>query len=93
MLALHDLATVNVLRNCGLLKSFCISSMRKKINLLQYLLDAWDPTSQVFRIRGKSIPLTIVDIYFLTGLSRQGAPISLSGSAHGGESVRDYIRR
>ena len=47
----------------------------------------------MFQIRGKSIPLTIVDIYFLTGLSRRGAPISLSDSARGGESVRDYIRR
>ena len=34
-----------------------------------------------------------MDIYFLTGLLRHGAPISLSGSARGGESVRDYIRR
>ena len=83
----------NALRNCGLLKFFRISSMRQQINLLQYLLDAWDPTSQVFQIRGKSIPLTVVDIYFLTGLSRRGAPISLSSSACGGESVRDYIRR
>jgi len=93
MFALHDPVTVNALRNYGLLKFFRISSMRQQINLLQYLLD-WDPTSQVFQIRGKSIPLTIiVDIYFLTGLSRRGAPISFSGSARGGESVRDYIRR
>jgi len=93
MLALHDLVTVNALWKCGLLKFFCISSMRQQINLLQYLLDAWDPTSQVFQIRGKSISLTVVDIYFLTSLSRQGAPISLSSSACGGESVRDYVHR
>ena len=93
MLALHDPVTVNALRNCGLLKFFRISSMREKINLLQYLLDAWYPTNQVFQIRGKSIPLTVVDIYFLTGLSRQGAPISLYGLARGGDSVRDYVRQ
>lgn len=93
LIALHDPVTVNALRNCGLLKFFRISSMRQQINLLQYLLDAWDPTSQVFQIRGKSIPLTVEDIYFLTGLSRRGAPISLSGSARGGDSVRDYVRR
>ena len=93
MLALHDPVTLNALRNCGMFKFFRISSMRQKINLLHYLLDAWDPTSQVFQIRGKFISLTIVDIYFLTDLSRRGAPISLSGSARGGESVRDYIRR
>jgi hypothetical protein len=75
MLALHDPVTVNALRNCGLFKFFRISSMRQQINLLQYFLDAWDPTSQVFQIRGKSIPLTVVDIYFLTGLSRR-VPLS-----------------
>ena len=93
MVALHDLVMVTALQNCGLFKFFRISSMRQQINLLQYFLDAWDPTTQVFHIRGKSIPLTVVDIYFLTGLSKRGAPISLSGSAHGGEYVRDYIRR
>jgi len=73
LIALHDPVTVNALRNCGLLKFFRISSMRQQINLLQYWLDAWDPTSQVFHIRGKSIPLIVEDIYFLTGLSRRGS--------------------
>ena len=93
MVALHDPSTVTALRNYGLLKFFHISSMRQQINLLQYFLDAWDPTNQVFHIRGKSIPLTVEDIYFLTGLSRCGAPLSLSGFTHGGESMRDYIHR
>lgn len=46
MLALHDLVTVNALRNYGLFKFFRISCMRQQINLLQYFLDAWDPTTQ-----------------------------------------------
>lgn len=75
MLALHDPVTVNALRNCGVFKFFRISCMRQQINLLQYFLDAWDPTTQEFQIRGKSIPLTVVDIYFLTGLSRR-VPLS-----------------
>ena len=65
--------------------------MRQQISLLQYFLDAWDPIDQVFQIKGKSIPLKVQDIYFLTGLSRRGVTLSLSGSARGGESVRDYI--
>ena len=68
MVALHDPVTVNALRNCGLLKFFRISSIRAQISLLQYILDAWDPVNQVFQIRGKTIPLTIEDMYFLTGL-------------------------
>jgi len=47
MLALRDPVTVTALRNYGLLKLFRISSMRQQINLLQYFLNAWDPTSQV----------------------------------------------
>ena len=90
--ALHDPGTVTALQNCGMPKFFCIFSMRQQINLLQYFLNTWDPTNQVFKIRGRSIPLTVVDIYFLTDLSRRGAPLSLSSSARGGESVRDYIR-
>ena len=76
LLALHDPVTVNVLQNCCLLKFFRISSMRQQINLLQYLLDAWDPTSQAFQIRGKSIPLIVVDIFFWPAY-RGGVPPSL----------------
>ena len=93
MLSLHDPVMVNALWNCGLFKFFRISCMRQQINLLQYFLDAWDPTTQEFQIRGKSIPLTVLDINLLTRLSRRGAPIPLSGSARGGEYVRDYICR
>ena len=35
--------------------------------------------------------ITVEDVYFLTGLSRRGFPISLLGSTIGGETVRDYI--
>ena len=37
------------------------------------------------------VRITIEDVYFLTGLSRIGFPISLSGSIVGGETVRDYV--
>lgn len=93
MISLHDQGTVTTLRNCGLLKFFHISRMRKKISLLQYFLDVWDPINQVFQIRGKSIPLIVKDIYFFTALLRRGAPLSLSGSARGSESMRDYVHQ
>jgi len=51
MVSLHDSGTVTALRNCGLLKFFRISSMRQQINLLQYFLNAWDPTNQVQQIQ------------------------------------------
>ena len=91
MIALHDQGTMDALRNCGLLKFFRISSMRQQINLLQYFLNAWDHIDQVFQIRGKFIPFMVEDIYFFTGLSRCGSPLSLSGFARGGESMKDYF--
>ena len=91
MISLNDLGTVRALRDCGLLKYFRLSSMRKQIELLEFLVRAWDPTIEAFHIRNKVVPIKVEDIYFLTGLSRRGLPISLSGSALGGETVRDYI--
>ena len=44
-----------------------------------------------FHIKNQVVSITIEDVYFLTGLSRRGLPISLSGSTVGGEMVRDYI--
>ena len=39
------------------------------------------------------LPILVDDIYFLIGLLRRGTPISLAGSARGGETVKDYIRQ
>ena len=83
---------VEALRNCGLLKYFRLPGMRQQTEILQFLVRSWDPIDQTFHIRDKVVSITIDDIYFLTGMSRRGAPISLLGFARGGESVRDYIR-
>ena len=91
MISLNNQGTVEALRNCGLLKYFRLCSMWQQIELLQFLVCSWDPTDHAFHIRDKVIPFTIDDIYFLIGLLRWGAPISLSGFAKGGELVRDYI--
>ena len=37
------------------------------------------------------VPITVEDVYFLTGLLRRGLPISVSGFALGGDTVRDYV--
>ena len=90
MIALNDPGTVRALRECGLLKYFKFSGMRQQIELLEFLVRAWDLTIEAFHIKNQVVPITIEDVYFLTGLSRRGFPISLSGSTVGGETVRDY---
>ena len=91
MIALNDPSTVRDLRDCGLLKYFKFFGMRQKIELLEFLVRAWDPAIEAFHIKNKVVPITVEDVCFLIDLSRKGFPISLSGSTIGGETVRDYI--
>ena len=91
MISLNDSGTVRALRECGLLKYFKLSGVRQQIELLEFLFRAWDPAMEVFHIKNQRVPIIVEDVYFLTGLSRRGLPISLSGSTVGGEMVRDYL--
>ena len=91
MIALNDLGTVRALRDCGLLKYFKLSGIRQQIELLEFLVRAWDPAIEAFHIKNQVVPITVEDVYFLTGLLRRGFPISLLGSIVGGETVRDYV--
>ena len=65
--------------------------MRQPIELLEFLVRAWDPAIEAFQIKKQVVPITIEDVYFLTGFSRRGFPISLLGSTLGGETMRDYV--
>ena len=49
------------------------------------------PTIEAFENGEIFFPILVGYISFVTGLSRRGLPISLSGSALGGETMRDYI--
>ena len=91
MIALNDPGIERALRDFGLLKYFKLSGMRQQIELLEFLVQAWDPVIEAFHIKNKVVPITVEDVYFLTGLSRRGLPISLTGSTVGGEIVRDYV--
>ena len=68
--ALNDPNTVNILRQCGLLKYFQISSMRSETPLLKLLIGYWDPDRSQFMIHDESISFKVEDIYFLTSFSR-----------------------
>ena len=91
MITLNDPGTVRALRDCGLLKYLWLSGMRQQIEILEFLVRAWDPTIEVFHIKNQVVPIIVEDVYFLIGLSRRGFPISLLGSIVGGDTVRDYV--
>ena len=52
----------------------------------------WDPGQQVFQVGVHTLSLEIEDIYFLTGLSRRGYYVSLTGSRGGGLQMSEYFR-
>ena len=91
IISLNDPSTVRALRDCGLLKYFKLFGMRQEIELLEFLVQAWDPAIEEFHIKNKVVPITVEDVYFLTGFSKRGLPISLIGSTIGGETVMDYV--
>ena len=91
MVTLNDPGTVTALRDCGLLKYFGLSGMRQHMELLQLLICSLDLALHAFHIGDKFLPILDNGIYFLTGLLRCGAPISLAGSIRGGETVKGYI--
>jgi len=84
--------TIVALRNYGLLKYFHISGMRAQVRLLEYLIWMWDPDQQVFIVGAHTLTIDIEDIYFLTGLSKQGSYVSLTGSRRGGLKMSEYCR-
>ena len=91
--ALDHLDTVDTLRQCGLLKYFHISSMRSETSLLQLLIGYWDPDRLLFMVDDEPLPLEVEDIYFLTGLSRQGREENLRGGGRGkvALTIQEYI--
>jgi hypothetical protein len=51
---------------------FQIGGMRAQKRLLNLLIDYWHPDAEAFMLGGKSLMITVEDIYFITGLSRRG---------------------
>jgi hypothetical protein len=60
------------LHACGMYNFFQIGGMRAQRRLLNLLIDYWHPDAEAFMLAGKSLTITIEDIYFITGLSRRG---------------------
>ena len=53
----------------------------------------WNPEQQYFKVGGHILTVEVEDIYFLIGLTRRGAPISLTGSHDQDITTRELIDR
>ena len=83
--ALRSALTVHALRQSGLLKFLCTSPMRLNVRLLDFLINYWDHDLGALDIQGEILEITLEDIYFISGLSRRGAPINLEGTGRGSD--------
>ena len=79
------------LRDCGLLKLFKLHKMKKEILLLEHMIGIWDVAEQGFRIGTQILTIELEDVYFLTGLSKRGVPISFTGQRALPEQVDVYL--
>jgi len=79
------------LRDCVLLKFFKLQKMKKEILLLEHMIDLWDVAEQGFRIRTQLLTIELEDVYFLTGLSKRGVPISFTRQRELPEQVDVYL--
>ena len=89
--AANDPATIEALRNCGLLKYFRVPSMKAHIQLLEYIIEMWDTDQQHFVMGIHILLIEVEDIYFLNGLSMRGIPVALSRARGGETSLHDLI--
>jgi hypothetical protein len=85
--------TIAALRDCGLLKYFCIPGMRAQVRLLEYLVRMWDLEQQVFIVGAHTLTIDIEDIYFLTRLSRRGSYVGLTDNRAGGLKMSEYCNQ
>ena len=67
--------------------------MRSNVHLLEFLINYWDHDLGAFDLKGEILDITLEDIYFISGLSRQGTPVNLEGTGRGDDllSVQNYI--
>ena len=82
---------IAALRDCSILKFFRTPNMVSHERLLEHILQMWNLEQQYFEVGAHILTGEVEDIYFLTGLSRRGAPISLTGSHGGGITTQELI--
>ena len=67
--------------------------MWSNIQSLEFLINYWYHDLGASDLQGEILEITLEDIYFISDLSRRGAPVNLEGIGRGGDllSVQNYI--
>ena len=88
---LNDHGTINALQECGILNFFKVPNMRAHIRLLEYIVRMWNLEQKHFEVGAHILIVEVEYIYFLTGISMRGAPISMTGPRGGDVTTQDLI--
>lgn len=66
--------------------------MRRQAGLLEYLVSKWDPVIRAFQIELHTLEVEVEDLYFISGLSKRGAPVVISRKMNDfEETTNNYI--
>ena len=82
---------IATLRDYGILNFFRTPSMMSHERLLEHIICMWNLEQQYFEVGAHVLTIEVEDIYFLIGLSRRGAPISLTSSRGGDITTQELI--
>jgi hypothetical protein len=77
----------------GLLKFLENPLMRGSARLLSQIIEYWNVDDEVFIVHGEQIELTLIDIYFLTGLPIYGVVGDILPMLPRGLSLKEFIDR
>ena len=91
--ALWDDNVCGALAHYGLLKFVRIPLMKSLRLLLQTLVRFWDIGEEAFMIQGQQVEITLLDVYFLTGLPMLGVIGDLVLVLHQGETLEELCDR
>ena len=64
--------------NFDLLKYFKMQKMKKEVLLLEHMIGLWNVAEQGFQMGTQLLTIELEYVYFITGLSKRGAPIALT---------------
>ena len=91
--SLRDGNVRDTLSRCGLLKFMRIPLMKSLCLLLQMLVGFWDIKEDAFLFQGQRIEITLVYVYFLTGLPMLGVVGDLAPVLSRGETLEELCDR
>ena len=89
--AIDSPTMLRALKNCGLYKFWSTTRMKSQVELMTWLVNAWDIQEQCFIIGDHRLIIDVEDIYFLIGFPRSGRDISLFGTQLRGKPTASYM--